>query len=320
MRVTASVVVFATALSAAASLAQTPPAKPAAPAAKPRPAAAPIRTRTAPDLKTAVYYASDALGMLRSPREVDMVLTMELWGTGSLTVDGKPCKLANMKTSVRYRPVDGSPHNDRMLPVPAMRMDFACAGANGRPGPRQINVLAGPYAWNEDKPGVGGTPMPQAAAERQHRVWTLIPESLMKAAVLAGAKTTLAEEGGKPTLTFPMPAPLEAATMKVTLNPAIFRVDTNPAGVKREFSHLPEKSELRVGGSVIETTYSNYSDLNDEDLQSMILIPRRIVQRKDGNVVADLSITRTDTFNPYVIMPVPDSVRKATASQTAQSR
>src|SRR3989304_8300755 len=134
----------ALATAAVVAIAVLPPPAQVAPAAQSKPA----RTATAPqkgppfgpqpgiqgarnptDLKTILYYAADSLGMLRGGREVDMILTMEGWGTGSMSVDGRPCKLSSYRASIRYRPSEGS-QNPR-LPVPAMRVDFACAGANG---------------------------------------------------------------------------------------------------------------------------------------------------------------------------------------------
>ena len=102
--------------------------------------------------------------------------------------------------------------------------------------------------------------------------------------------------------------------MKVTINPKIFRIDTNPAGEKRQFSHLIDRSELRLGDRVIETAYSQYGDWNEEDLKSMILLPRRIVQKQNGVTTVDLTLTKTDTYNPYVIMPIPANVADSRGS------
>ena len=203
--------------------------------------------RNPTDLKTILYYAADALGMLRGAREDDLILTMQIWATGTMNVGGQPCKLANYLASIRY-PTPGR----QKVPVPAMRVDFACAGANGRPGPRQIQVVAEKFAWNEAKPGMNATPEPGAVNDRLLALWTVFPESVIKAARMAGANTKLTFEGAAPIVTFPLPAPLESATMKATLNPRIFRVDANPAGVKREFSHLIDRTETRSGNRVIE--------------------------------------------------------------------
>jgi hypothetical protein len=39
-------------------------------------------------------------------------------------------------------------------------------------------------------------------------------------------------------------------------------------------------------------------------------MPRRVVQTVDGQTVLDLTIDKTNTYNPYVIMPVPPAVQK----------
>jgi hypothetical protein len=249
--------------------------------------------------------------MLRGGREIDMVLTMEFWATGSITVDGKPCTLSSYRASLRYPPSQGS-QNPR-LPVPALRTDFACTSANGKPGPRQIHVVAGHLAWNERTPGLLAGPAPDTARERLLHVWTVIPEGVVKAAIAAGNAAELRTNAANPIVSFPLPAPFEAAIMTATFDSRIFRVDTNPAGVKREFSHLLQQTVTRIGTSVVETTYSDYGDWNDEDLKSMILLPRRIVQKKDGVTTLDLTITRSDTYNPYVVMPVPEGVARAAA-------
>ena len=305
-----------------------PARKPAAAAPKPnpfgpQPGVTGVRNPT--DLKTILYYAGDALGLLRSPREVDWVVTMEFWGTGTLNVGGQPCRLASYRASLRYPPdpagvaaatgIAGAaarPSPSKRMVLPAMRTDFSCAATGGKPGPRQVQVVAGKYAWNETAPGMNPTVAEGAATDRLLQLWTLVPESIIKAAVMAGTNTKVdSADGGLVVLTFPLPAPLENAAVKATLNPKVFRVDTNPAGQKSQYSHLLERSEVRLDNTLIETTYAEYGDWNDADLKSMILLPRRIVQKKNGATSADLTITKSYTYNPYVIMPVPENVAGA---------
>jgi len=328
-----SLILFA-ALGAVAVDAQNPPAGSGKPAAPARRATAPPNpfgpqpgvtgTRNPTDLKTVMYYAADALGMLRGPREVDWVLSMQLWGTGTFALDGRPCRTTNFHAMVRYPaiPAAAAAANNaqfrgesKLIGVPAMRVAATCAGSS-KP---QISVVAAKYAWNEEKIGTNATPAPGTTNDRLLQLWTLIPESLIKAATIAGASTMMTFEGDKPVLAFPLPEPFQSATMKVWISPKIFRIDTNPAGEKRSFSHLIERSEVRVGDKVIETTYSEYGDWNEKDLNSMILLPRRIVQKQNGATTVDLTLTRTDTFNPYIIMPIPANVAPA-ANETASNR
>ena len=46
----------------------------------------------------------------------------------------------------------------------------------------------------------------------------------------------------------------------------------------------------------------------------MVLLPRHLVVKQGGVTMLDLAITKTDTYNPYVIMPLPANVEK-TATQ-----
>jgi glyoxylase-like metal-dependent hydrolase (beta-lactamase superfamily II) len=83
--------------------------------------------------------------------------------------------------------------------------------------------------------------------------------------------------------------------------------------------NLVERVEVRsdnpvLGDIVTETTYADYKDLTEA--KSDVLFPTHIVQRQGGFPVLDLTITKTDTNNPYVILPTPENVEKAGAQQT----
>jgi hypothetical protein len=273
-----------------------------------------IRSQAAPpaqpasDLESTLYKAADALGMLRGPQERDGIVTFEYWATGSLNLQGRTCQLTDYRASVRY----AAPGGVERFPVPAMRVDFTCAGAAGQKPERQVQVVAGEFAWNETEPGRNGTPALQAAPDRLLQIWTL-PQGVIKAARLAGAKAAFTTEGGKPVVTFPLPPPLQGGTVKATFDPENFLFHTMPTGVRRNFSHRVERVETHVNNVVTVTTYSDYGDWNADDYKSDALLPRRIVQERNGMRVADLTLTMSQTYNPYVVMPVPENVRKAAA-------
>jgi hypothetical protein len=138
---------------------------------------------------------------------------------------------------------------------------------------------------------------------------------VIKAAHLAGANATFTTEGGKPVIAFALPAPLQNATLKATLDPENFLFHTMPTGVRRYFSHRIERVETRLDGVVTVTSYSDYGDWNADDYKSDALLPRRIVSERNGTNVADLTLTMSQTYNPYVIMLVPENVRKAAVSR-----
>jgi hypothetical protein len=264
----------------------------------------------AKDLESALYKAADAIGMLRGPQERDGVVTFEYWATGSLDLQGRACQLTDYRASVRYAAQD----RRERYPVPAMRVDFTCAAGAGRTPDRHVQVVAGELAWNETEPGGSATPSTQTAPERLLQIWTL-PQGVIKAARLAGPKAMFTTEGGKPVVTFPLPAPLQNGTVKATLDPEYFLFHTMPTGVRRYFSHRIERVETRVNNVVTVTTYSEYGDLNANDYKSDALLPRRMVAERNGVKVLDLTLTKSQTYNPYVVMPVPENVRKAAAAR-----
>ena len=238
-------------------------------------------TRTAPstltqagttDAAKVIETMQDNLGMLRGMQRNDAAHRLEFWGTGGTRVlAGRSITLEKWKISLNYT-------------QQAMRFDYT---ANGQ---RTIEVVADKYAWNEETPGGKATPMPATLADRQLQL-ALTPIGLAKAAKAAGAAAKVTVAGGVTTLTFPA----NAATITATLNKYM----------------EPEKAEARLGTTVLNVTYSQYGDWND-DAKADVYLPKHIVQTQNGATVLDLTLTNTNTYNPYVIMPVPEAVKNAT--------
>lgn len=266
----------------------------------------------APDVKGILYEAANSLGMLRSIQERDSIATQEYWATGNMSPGGQTAKIGAYRISFDY-------------PAQAMRVDYTRTGADGKPQ-RDIQVVAGNFAWNETEPGKGGTPAPAAVRERLLQLWSW-PIGVVKAATAAGANTKLSMEGGSPVLTFPLPAPLADVTMKATLdrnNKHFVSWSQQPEAktrlAKRVIPLYAPKADLvglyivrveaRSGNAVTDITYGEYGDWNPDDNKADILAPRRVA-RKDGNTTWDLRITATNTYNPYVLMRVPANVRAA---------
>jgi hypothetical protein len=236
------------------------------------------------ELQSVLYNAANALGILRSLGEEDSITTIEYWATGTMNAGGQAYKLTSYRASINYS-------------VPGMRVDFTRTGPNGQPQ-RQILAVSGRFAWNDTKLGMNGTPAPEAASERLVQLWTT-PIGVVKAAMAAGASTKVTVEGGATVLTFPLPAPLASTTAKATLN-AQFQT---------------ARVETRLGNILTQTTYSDYGDWNDADYKADVMTARHIVQKQGGATVLDLMITKTNTYNPYVVMPVPESVEKAVTAE-----
>jgi hypothetical protein len=230
-----------------------------------------------PTVKDVLYSAADSIGQLRLAAEVDRIATMNYTATGTLSVDNQPCTLKEYKASVNWL------HK-------GMRVEYTCDGQ-----PRRVEVVNHDVAWNETSAGVGATPAPAAAAaERQLLLW-MLPAGVVKAATAAGANATVAVEGGKTVLAFPV-ADVPGATIRAFYNPE---------------SYLLERVEARLGTVVTDITYTEHGDWNGEDYLSDVQFPKRIVQKRGAATVADLTIEKTNTYNPYVIMPVPPGIKGA---------
>jgi glyoxylase-like metal-dependent hydrolase (beta-lactamase superfamily II) len=261
----------------------------------------------AQDVAATIKAAEYALGMIRGPRRIDAINTLEYWGTGYTYAFGQS-----------YRP--GMPwpafkvtyHASLSYAVPAMRVDITRSnpdglvqGGGGLPlaaPQRQIQVVSGEVAWNESTPGAGltpgttATPAPGAAGDRLLQLWTT-PFGVLKAAERAGASAKVIVEGGATVIAFP----LAGIPIKVTLN------------ARNQVERVETHAENPVlGDTVTETTYADYKDLGE--ITSDVLFPSRIVQKQGGFPVLELTITKTDANNPYVVFPVPDMVEKAPRS------
>jgi len=244
------------------------------------------KAAVAGDRKSVLFNWMWYLGMLRGVQEVDAVATLELQGTGTIQVQGQPCKLANYRASINYQ-------------VSGMRVQYTCTLPNGQTR-KGIEVVSGAFAWDEDIVGAGlvagrgnATPNRAALSERLIRLWSS-PQGAPKAAAAGGENTKVAMEGNKPVVTYPVPG-VEGAIAKVTLN--------------RE--NQAERVQTTVGNVVTEFIYEKYGDYNPPDDKVYGYFPAHIVEKRNGATVLDLSTTQTDVGNLYVVVPVPPNVRAA---------
>jgi hypothetical protein len=226
------------------------------------------------DVKKVIETMQDNLGMLRGMQRNDSINRIEMWGTGGTkVVNGRPVMLSTWKVSLNFT-------------MNGMRFDYTPQG-----GERTIEVVSDKFAWNEATPGGAATPMPAALQERQVQL-ILTPIGMAKAAKAAGDAAKVSVAGGVTTLTFPA----AGATITATLNKYM----------------EPVKAEARYGTTVLSATYDQYGDWND-DAKADVYLPKHIVQTQNGATVLDLTVTHTNTYNPYVIMPVPANVKGGAA-------
>ena len=248
------------------------------------------RAAAAGDRKSVLFNWMWYMGMLRGVQEVDAVSTLELQGTGTIRVQGQPCKLTNYRASINYQ-------------VSGMRVQYTCTLPNGQSS-KAIEVVSEAFAWDEDMVGAGlvagrGTATPNRAAlnERLIRLWSS-PQGAPKAAAASGENTRVAMEGGKAAVTFPIPG-VQGAIAKATLN------SENQA----------ERVETTLGNVVTEFTYEKYDDYNPPDDKVYGYFPGHIVEKRNGVTILDLNVKQTDAGNLYVVIPVPQSVRTAPAAK-----
>jgi hypothetical protein len=266
------------------------------------------------DVAAVLKMAAEALGLARWSGvggqrlpEVDVINTMEIWGSGTTygpTQSQKPGeKEATFKTeyhaAIGYNP-------------PAMRVEMTrtLSGTPAQGGGTQhtIEVVRGNYAWDESEigggliPGKGSaTPAIASVDQRQLQLWTL-PYGVIKAAVAAGDKTKMSSENGATTLTFPLSGPLADVIVTATLDAQyeIAKVETRTGN--------PARSDL-----ITETEYSDFADHGE--IATDVKSPGHIVRKQGGHLVMDLKVKTLDANNPYLVFPVPGNVQTAAAHE-----
>ena len=72
---------------------------------------------------------------------------------------------------------------------------------------------------------------------------------------------------------------------------------------------MTEKVVVKQGTNTTEFTYSDYQDWNNPLNKIEVFYAGKMVERRDGAVVRDLTTTETETGNVYVVAPVPASVQ-----------
>jgi hypothetical protein len=245
-----------------------------------------------PDVKALLFEAANAMGMLRGLEQEDSIITQEYWATGTLARGPQRLELSGVRMSINYA-------------VPGMRVDYTMKGPDGRPQ-RTIHVVSGNTAWTETEPGRNPTAAPDAVKDCLVQLWST-PMGVVKAARAAGANARLTTSGATATLSFPLPAPANDVTMTVTLRKDASLVTAHASAMKTLVGTYITRVQTS-GAVVTDTTYAEYGDWNWDDYKADIMWPRRIVS-KSGDETVELTAKNTNTYNPYVVMPVPESIR-----------
>jgi hypothetical protein len=266
----------------------------------------------AKDLKSVLFNWAWHMGMLRSGAESELIKTLDYHAAGgTIQVDGQPCTLAKYRIQANYQ-------------VPGYRVDIECTFKNKKQY-KNVETLSGDYAWDEDMPGAElvpgkgkATPRQATLEERRIRLWAS-PHGAPKAAIAgaagmppsesfgenpavlldtqakAGAKsvTTLEWQGEKAVITFPIPDVPGAMATATLVN------------------YLPESVVVTHGPNKTEFIYGKWADWNNPLFKIEALYAGTIVERRNGTVVRSVNAKVTEIGQIYVVMPVPESVRKA---------
>jgi hypothetical protein len=262
------------------------------------------------DVAKTLKAAAEAVGLARWSGvggerlpEVDVINTMELWGSGTTYGTGQPYKSGEpwpaFKTdyhaAIGYNP-------------PAMRVEMTRTPAQGGGTPQHtIQVVREKYAWDESEIGAGlipgkgtATPAMSAANKRILELW-ILPYGVIKSAIAAGEKTKVSTENGTTVLTFPLSGQLAGVMVKATLDAQneVAKVETradNPA----------------LADMLTETEYSDYRDHGE--IATDVMSPGHIVRKQGGHPLLDIQVKMLDANNPYLVFPVPENVKKAASN------
>ena len=74
---------------------------------------------------------------------------------------------------------------------------------------------------------------------------------------------------------------------------------------------MTERVVVKQGSTTTEFTYGDYKDWNNELNLIDVFYAGKLVERRNGAVVRDLTTKETETGNVYVVAPVPASVQAA---------
>jgi len=153
---------------------------------------------------------------------------------------------------------------------------------------RQVNLISGPYAWNQP----GNTPIPALAtsAERQLQI-LCTPHGFVKQAMVSNA-TAKKTKGGT-----------EVTISAIGKYKVVGTIDGQGLVSKVE-TWLPNPV---LGDMSVETTYTDYKDY------SGVKFPTHIVQKQGGYMVLDLTVSNVVPNAPNAALAAPDAVKSAAA-------
>ncbi len=264
-----------------------------------------------PEIANTLKAAAEAVGLARWSGvggqrlpEVDVINTMEIWGSGTTY-----CAPLSSKAGEPWLAYKTEYHATLGYNPPAMRVELTrtssdTPGKCGAAPQHTIQVVRDNYAWDESEIGAGlvpgkgtATPAMGAVKSRLLQLW-ILPYGVIKAALSAGDKTKVTTENGVTVITFPLGGQLSGVVVKATLD------------AQNEVVKVETRSENpSLDGMLTETEYSGYADHGE--IATDVKSPAHIVQKLGGKLVLDIQVKKLDANNPYLVFPVPENVRNA---------
>jgi glyoxylase-like metal-dependent hydrolase (beta-lactamase superfamily II) len=153
---------------------------------------------------------------------------------------------------------------------------------------KQVNIISGPYAWNQ--PGAAPQPAPTTSAERQLQILST-PHGFVKQALVSNSTLRKVKGASEVTIT-------AVGRFKV-----VGTIDGQGLVSKVE-TWMPNPV---LGDMSIETTFSDYKDFGG------VKFPGHIVQKQGGYMVLDLTVANVTPNPPDAAIVAPDAVKQAAA-------
>jgi hypothetical protein len=265
------------------------------------------------DVAKTLKTAAEAVGLARWSGvggqrlpEVDVVNTMEIWGSGTTYGPSQSNKPGETGPAFKTDYHAALGYNPPAMRVEMTRTSSGGSATGGAAPLHTIEVVRDTYAWDESEIGAGlipgkGTATPAMAAvnNRLLQLWVL-PYGVIKSAVAAGEKTKVSTENGATVISFPLSGQLAGVMVRATLDAQneVAKVETR--------TDNPALTEL-----ITETEYSDYADHGE--ILTDVKSPGHIVRKQNGHPVLDIRVKMLDANNPYLVFPVPENVKKAAA-------
>ena len=185
----------------------------------------------AKDLKSVLFNWTRNQGMLKGHDERDMVASLEYQGTGTIQVDGQPCTLTKYRASTNYqsfsqriqyecKKANGQSvleHRGRERTLRLGRRQARC-GDRRHEGQGQADAVGRPGAADPDLGEPAGRAEGRDRGDDRYVLCSApIRARCSTTATTKVGQTSVAWEGGKPVVTFPLPG-VPGATATATLD------------------------------------------------------------------------------------------------------